>query len=85
MCSHKLHTYVHIHTRTHTLENVLSQYYHLAKKYAGPVVIEKALRATVFGQFVGGMNEREAKRTVRRLADAGVSSLWSFFKEKDLQ
>ena len=85
------HTHTHAHTCTHTHIYISfckyspSQYYDLAKRYIGPVVTEKALRATVFGQFVGGINEREAKRTVRRLADAGVSSIWNYSTEKDLQ
>jgi len=51
----------------------------------GPSVTEKVLKATVFGQFAGGLNERECRRAVMRLADSGVSSIWFYSIEKDLQ
>ena len=46
---------------------------------------EKVLKVTVFGQFIGGLDERESRKTVRHLADQGVCSIWNYSVEKDLE
>ncbi len=57
----------------------------MSKKYLGLPVTKGLLRATVFGQFAGGLTERECQRTVERLAEAGVSSIWNYSTERDLE
>ncbi len=64
---------------------LLVQYFELSKKYLGLRITEQLLRATVFGQFAGGLTERESSRTVSRLAEVGVSSIWNYSTERDLR
>lgn len=77
--------------RVHDLQQLsppvflISQYYELSKKLLGPKVTESVLKATVFGQFAGGLNERETRGVAMRLAEAGVSSIWNYCIEKDLE
>ena len=62
----------------------LLQLYQLSKRILGRWLTEKVLRASVFGQFAGGMSETDTKRVVRKLADNGISSIWFFSNERDL-
>ena len=45
---------------------------------------ERLLRITLLGQFAGGLDERDCKTTVLRLAEQNVSSLWFFSIERDV-
>ena len=43
------------------------------------------LRATVFGQFAGGVDEEDSVKTVERLAQRNISSIWNYSIEQDVR
>ena len=59
--------------------------YNISRRVFGVRLTEKLLRMTVFGQFAGGLDERDSERTVRQLADKGVSSIWFYSVDTDLE
>ena len=61
------------------------QLYKLSKRLLGSWMTEKLLRASVFSQFTGGVDEAESEGVVRKLADHGISSIWFYSDEKDLE
>ena len=61
------------------------QLYHLSKRVLGTWLTGKLLRLTAFGQFAGGVSERETSAVVRRLAERNISSIWFFSIERDLE
>ena len=60
------------------------QLYQLSKRILGQWLTEKVLRASVFGQFAGGVSETDTEKVVRKLVDKGISSIWFFSIERDL-
>ena len=58
------------------------QLYQVSRRFLGRWITEKLLRASVFGQFTGGLNEAETEGVVKRLAWNGVSSIWFYSDEK---
>ena len=65
--------------------SLLSQLYNLSRKLLGRWITGKLLRATVFGQFAGGVDEEDSVKTVERLAQRNISSIWNYSIEQDVR
>lgn len=61
------------------------QLYHFSKRFLGIWLTERFLKATVFGQFAGGLDEAEVKKVVCKLAQRKISSIVFFSIERDLE
>ncbi len=46
---------------------------------------EKILRLTAVGQFASGLDESSSRGSVEKLADKGVTSIWFYSIERDLE
>ena len=60
------------------------QLYHLSKCILGSWLTERLLKMSVFGQFAGGLDERDAEASVLRLAEQKIFSIWFFSIERDI-
>lgn len=61
------------------------QLYSISKRVLGRWLTEKILRATVFGQFAGGVDEKDTLATVQKHAKRNISSIWNYSTEQDIE
>jgi len=61
------------------------QLYSISKRVLGRWLTEKILRATVFGQFAGGVDEKDTLVTVQKHAKRNISSIWNYSTEQDIE
>lgn len=57
----------------------------MSKRILGDWLTGKILKATVLGQFAGGLDEVDTEAMVKRLAARNISTIWFFSIERNLE